>query len=247
MYNEFSRSELLLGPEAMKKLSISKIAVFGIGGVGSFAAEALARCRVGSLVLIDNDVVDITNINRQLIALHSTVGRFKTDVMRERLLDINPDISAETHRMFYLPGQALDFLDECDYIIDAIDTVSAKLGLIEEAKRRGIPIISAMGCGNKLDPTLFKVDDIANTSVCPLCKAVRTGLKKRGIVGLKVVYSTEEPQKVTVPQTVAPQTATPQVARRSIPGSVSFVPSVAGLLLAGEVVREIIGELIESI
>lgn len=249
MLYEFSRTELLLGAEAMKKLAGSTVAVFGIGGVGSFAVEGLARSGIGKLVLIDDDCICLTNINRQLHATRKTVGQPKVDVMKQRILDINPRVDVITHQAFYLPegsGQLLS--SDYNYIIDAIDTVTAKIDLVVKASHLNVPIISCMGAGNKLDPSRFEIADIYETSVCPLAKVMRRELRKRGIPNLKVVYSREQP---LIPQATedfschtncicpksSPRTCT---VRRSIPGSVAFVPSVAGLLLASEVVRDII-------
>lgn len=231
--NIFSRAELLLGEEALEKLRSARVALFGIGGVGSFAAEALARGGVGHITLVDGDTVSITNINRQLIALHSTVGKEKTAVMAERIADISPETEVETYPVVY-GAENRDLLDfsTYDYVIDAIDTVTSKLILIEEAKKAGVPVISCMGTGNKFHPERFEVTDISKTSVCPLAKVMRKELKVRGIKNVKVVYSKEEPQK--------PATST-ETGKRQIPGSLSFVPPVAGLLLAGEVIRHIAG------
>lgn len=231
--NIFSRAELLLGEEALEKLRSARVALFGIGGVGSFAAEALARGGVGHITLVDGDTVSITNINRQLIALHSTVGKEKTAVMAERIADISPETEVETYPVVY-GAENWDLLDfsTYDYVIDAIDTVTSKLILIEEAKKAGVPVISCMGTGNKFHPERFEVTDISKTSVCPLAKVMRKELKVRGIKNVKVVYSKEEPQK--------PAEST-ETGKRQIPGSLSFVPPVAGLLLAGEVIRHIAG------
>ena len=230
--NIFSRAELLLGEEALHKLRSARVALFGIGGVGSFAAEALARGGVGHITL-DGDTVSITNINRQLIALHSTVGKEKTAVMAERIADISPETEVETYPVVY-GAENRDLLDfsTYDYVIDAIDTVTSKLILIEEAKKAGVPVISCMGTGNKFHPERFEVTDISKTSVCPLAKVMRKELKVRGIKNVKVVYSKEEPQKPA---------ESPETGKRQIPGSLSFVPPVAGLLLAGEVIRHIAG------
>lgn len=229
----FSRAELLLGEEALEKLRSARVALFGIGGVGSFAAEALARGGVGHITLVDGDTVSITNINRQLIALHSTVGKEKTAVMAERIADISPETEVETYPVVY-GAENRDLLDfsTYDYVIDAIDTVTSKLILIEEAKKAGVPVISCMGTGNKFHPERFEVTDISKTSVCPLAKVMRKELKVRGIKNVKVVYSKEEPQK--------PAEST-ETGKRQIPGSLSFVPPVAGMLLAGEVIRHIAG------
>ena len=231
--NIFSRAELLLGEEALHKLRSTRVALFGIGGVGSFAAEALARGGVGHITLVDGDPVSITNINRQLIALHSTVGKEKTAVMAERIADISPETEVETYPVVY-GAENRDLLDfsTYDYVIDAIDTVTSKLILIEEAKKAGVPVISCMGTGNKFHPERFEVTDISKTSVCPLAKVMRKELKVRGIKNVKVVYSKEEPQKPA---------ESPETGKRQIPGSLSFVPPVAGLLLAGEVIRHIAG------
>ena len=231
--NIFSRAELLLGEEALEKLRSARVALFGIGGVGSFAAEALARGGVGHITLVDGDTVSITNINRQLIALHSTVGKEKTAVMAERIADISPETEVETYPVVY-GAENRDLLDfsTYDYVIDAIDTVTSKLILIEEAKKAGVPVISCMGTGNKFHPERFEVTDISKTSVCHLAKVMRKELKVRGIKNVKVVYSKEEPQKPA---------ESPETGKRQIPGSLSFVPPVAGLLLAGEVIRHIAG------
>ena len=229
----FMREEMLLGQEALAKLRRARVAVFGIGGVGSFAAEALARGGIGHLTLVDGDVVSVSNINRQLIALHSTVGRPKVEVMAERIRDICPETEVNIFQTVYGAEnrELLDF-SAYDYIVDAIDMVTSKLILIEEAKKAGTPILCSMGTGNKLDPTRFEVADIAKTSVCPLAKVMRKELKQRGISGVKVVYSREEARK---PEVVREE------GRRAVPGSISFVPSSAGLILAGEVIREIAG------
>ena len=235
MINEFSRTELLLGADGMEKLKRARVAVFGIGGVGSYAVEALARAGIGALDLIDNDVISLTNINRQIIALHSTVGLPKTDVMAARVRDINPECEVRTYQTFYGPDTAEEFdFAQYDYIIDAIDTVTGKLALAVNAQKANTPIISSMGTGNKLDPTAFTVTDIYKTSFCPLARIMRKELRKRGIERLKVVYSEEE---ALTPEGVTEEL--PQ-GRRSIPGSVSFVPSVAGLILAGEVIKDIV-------
>lgn len=233
MLNEFLRTELLFGREAMQKLESSHVAVFGIGGVGGHAAEALARSGIGALDLIDNDTVSLSNLNRQIVALRSTVGRYKADVMKERIQDINPEAKVRALRLFYLPETADELdLGKYDYIVDAVDTVTAKLELAVRAKAAGVPLISCMGAGNKLDPTAFTVTDISKTSVCPLARVMRRELKKRGITSLKVVYSTE-PARTPLPCEEGD-------ARRAVPGSVAFVPSVAGLIAAGEVIRDLI-------
>lgn len=229
----FMREEMLLGQEALAKLRAAKVAVFGIGGVGSFAAEALARGGVGHLALVDGDVVSVSNINRQLIALHSTIGRAKVEVMAERIHDICPETEVETFACVYgAENRNLLNFSDYDYIVDAIDMVTSKLILIEEAKKAGTPVICSMGTGNKLDPTRFEVADIAKTVVCPLAKVMRKELKQRGISGVKVVYSREEPRKPQIQR---------EGGRRAVPGSISFVPSAAGLILAGEVIRELSG------
>ena len=235
MLNEFSRTELLLGEVNIKKLRNACIMVLGVGGVGSHCIEALARSGVGKLILVDNDTVSLTNINRQAIAFHSTVGKFKTKVMEEQIKDICPDIEVVTHEMFVLPNNIDElFQEKPDYIIDAIDTVTAKLVLVEKARELNIPIISSMGTGNKLHGELFEITDISKTSVCPLCKVMRKELKNRGIYHLKVLYSKEQPV-----DTKGRSTGEDAGQRRAIPGSVSFVPPVAGLLIAGEVIRDI--------
>ena len=237
MINEFSRTELLLGTDGMERLKKASVMVFGIGGVGSHCVEALARSGVGTLILIDNDTVSLTNINRQSIALHSTEGRYKTEVRKEKIADICPEIRVRTYERFVLTDNLGDILDERpDYIIDAIDTVTAKLTLVCEARKRGIPIISSMGTGNKLHPEMFEITDITKTSVCPLCKVMRKELKNRGIGHLKVVFSKEKPI-----DTSGRDTGEDAGVRRSIPGSISFTPPVAGLLIAGEVIRELAG------
>lgn len=239
MADQYSRTELLLGEEGVARLRDAAVMIFGVGGVGSHCIEALARSGIGRLVLIDNDAVSITNINRQSIAYHSTIGRMKTDVMRERIRDIDPSIRVTTYETFVLPdnlGEILDAEPEVDYVVDAIDTVSAKIALAEETLKRGIPLISSMGTGNKLHPELFEIADLADTSVCPLCRVMRRELKQRGITHLKVLYSREKPVDVS-----GRSTDEDSGMRRSIPGSVSFVPPVAGLLIAGEVIRTLAG------
>ena len=232
MSEQFVRTEAMLGSDTVEKLKNARVAVFGIGGVGSYTVEALARAGVGALDLIDSDAVAMSNINRQIIATHSTVGRDKVEVAKERIADINPSCVVRTYKTFYLPENAGDFdLSVYDYIVDAIDTVSGKISLVMGATAVGTPIISSMGTGNKLDPTRFEVADIYKTSVCPLARVMRTELKKRGIKKLKVVYSKEEP--------VALKSTLEDSVRRSVPASVSFVPSVAGLIIAGEVIKDI--------
>lgn len=236
IHEEHIRTAMVLGEKAVERLQNAHVAVFGIGGVGSYICEGLARAGVGALDLFDSDAVSLSNINRQLVALHSTVGRPKTEVMRDRILDINPDCRVTVHNVFYLPENADSFpLDTYDYVADAIDTVSAKLELAVRAKRANVPLISSMGTGNKLDPTRFCVTDISKTEGCPLARVMRRELKARGITHLKVVYSTELP--VTRPAD-APTEAT-EHSRRAVPGSLSFVPSVAGLILAGEIIKDL--------
>lgn len=239
MVNEYSRTELLIGEEGTARLKKASVVVFGVGGVGSHCIEALARSGLGRLVLVDNDTVSITNINRQSIASHSTVGRYKTEVMRERIGDICPEIRVETFETFVLPDNIEELIEQAgnvDYMIDAIDTVSAKIAIAELAERKKIRLISSMGTGNKLHPELFEIADLKDTSVCPLCRVMRKELKNRGITHLKVVYSKEKPV-----DTGGRQTGEDPGVRRSVPGSISFVPPVAGLLIAGEVIRELAG------
>lgn len=237
MINEYSRTELLIGLEGMERLRGASVLVFGVGGVGSHCIEALARSGIGHLILVDNDTVSLTNINRQSIALHGTVGQYKTKVMKEKIRDIDPAIRVDTYETFVLPDNVETvFREQPDYVIDAIDTVTAKLAVIEYAQERGIPVISSMGTGNKLHPELFEITDISKTSVCPLCRVMRRELKARGIAHLKVVYSKEKPV-----DTSGRETGEDPGARRSVPGSISFVPPAAGLLIAGEVIRELAG------
>lgn len=249
MLDQFARTQLLLGEEGIKKLRISRVAVFGIGGVGGYVCEALVRSGVGKFDLIDDDKVCLTNINRQIIATHKTIGRYKVDVMKERMLDIYPDADITVRKCFFLPDNADDFpFDEYDYIVDAVDTVSAKIELVVQAQKHNVPIISCMGAGNKLDASLFKVADIYKTQTCPLAKVMRKELRKRGIKSLKVVYSEEEPKRPIEDMAISCRTGCvcPPGAqhkctqRRDIPGSVAFVPSVAGMIIAGEVVRDLI-------
>lgn len=230
--DQFSRTELLVGAEGIERLRNSRVAVFGIGGVGGYVVEALARSGVGTLDLIDNDKVSLTNLNRQIIAMHSTIGRYKVDVAKKRVLDINPAAVVNTYRTFFVPETAADFdFHAYDYVVDAIDTVTGKIQLIVQADSACTPVISCMGAGNKMDPTAFRVADIYQTSVCPLAKVMRRELKKRGIRKLKVVYSEEVPIEVK---------AAAETEKKRIPGSNAFVPSVAGLIIAGEVVRELL-------
>lgn len=235
--NEFSRTKLLLGAEAMEKLKNARVAVFGIGGVGGYAVEALARSGVGALDLIDDDRVCLTNINRQIIATRSTVGQYKVDVAKARVEDINPKCTVRVYKTFYTPETAGEFdFTQYDYIIDAIDTVTGKIELVMQAQKAGTPIISSMGAGNKLDPTAFEVADIYKTSICPLARVMRRELKKRGVKKLKVVYSKEEALTPIVTDDNHESTE-----RRQIPGSTAFVPSVAGLIIGGEVIKDIVG------
>jgi len=250
MLNQFSRTELLLGNEAMEKLSKARVAVFGIGGVGGFTVEALARSGVGTFDLFDDDKVCLTNVNRQIIATRKTVGKYKVEVMKERILDINPRAVVNAHQTFYLPENADQFdFSEYTYIVDAIDTVTAKIELVMRANQCNVPIISCMGAGNKLDPTMFEVADIYKTSVCPLAKVMRKELRARGIKKLKVVYSKEPARRPIEDMSIScrnhcicpPGAERKCTDRRDIPGSVSFVPSVAGLIIAGEVIKDITG------
>ena len=243
MKEQFSRTGRLLGKEAMEKLQNSRVAVFGIGGVGGYTVEALARSGVGTIDLIDNDEVCFSNLNRQIIATHKSIGRLKVDVMKERILDINPDAIVHTHPCFFLPANKEEFdFSQYSYVVDAVDTVTAKIALVLEAKAAGTPIISCMGAGNKLDPTAFEVTDIYKTSVCPLAKVMRRELKKRNVKHLKVVYSKEEAltpiEEEKKEEGVAQEFKSEK--RRATPGSVAFVPSVAGLILAGEVIKDLI-------
>ncbi len=230
--NQFSRTAMILGEENLSKLKKSSVAVFGLGGVGSYVVEGLARCGVGGFVLVDDDTVDLTNLNRQIIALHSTLGQVKVDVAKARILDINPNANVSTHKIFYTKESSPGIIDGCDYVVDAIDTVSSKLALVATCKQNEIPVISCMGTGNKLDPTMFEVADIFSTSVCPLCRVMRHELRKIGVGALKVVYSKEPP--------LEPINDSLDSNGKRTPGSVSFVPSVAGLIIASEVVRDLI-------
>ena len=229
----FSRTEMLIGEESLSKLKNSRVAVFGVGGVGGYVAEALVRAGLGNIDLIDNDTVSESNLNRQIIALHSTIGKMKTQVMSQRLLDINPDLRVMIHNKFVLPENIDEFdFSAYDHIVDAIDTVSGKLAIIEKAYFLGKPVISSMGTGNKLDPTKFEITDINKTSVCPLARVMRYELKKKGVKKLKVLYSKEEPIKPTVQETTEKG--------KVVPGSISFVPSVAGLIIASQVIKDLI-------
>ena len=234
MLNQFSRTEILIGCEAIKKLQNSHIAVFGVGGVGGYVVEALVRSGIGSITLVDNDKVALTNLNRQIIALNSTLGEYKVDVMKKRVLDINPNVKVETYKTFFLPENSNEFnFKKYDYIIDAIDTVKSKIELAVIAEKFNIPIVSAMGAGNKLDPTKFIVSDIYKTSVCPLARVIRQELKKRGVKKLKVVYSKETPIKPV-------EIKEDGVNKRTIAGSTSFCPSVMGLIMASVVIQDLI-------
>ncbi len=250
MLNQFSRTQLLLGADGMEKLSAARVAVFGIGGVGGYTVEALARSGVGTLDLIDDDRVCLTNVNRQIFATRKTVGQYKVDVARERILEINPDAVVHTYKTFYAPQTAAQFdFTQYDYVVDAIDTVTGKLELVEQAQSAGVPIISSMGAGNKMDPTAFEVTDIYKTTVCPLARVMRRELKKRGIRKLKVVYSREPAMTPIDDMTIScrthcicpPGTARKCTQRRQVPGSNAFVPPVAGLILAAEVVKDLSG------
>ncbi|MDE6604320.1 MAG: tRNA threonylcarbamoyladenosine dehydratase [Lachnospiraceae bacterium] len=263
MREEFSRTEMLLGGEAMEKLTRSRVAVFGVGGVGGYVCEALARSGVGALDLIDKDMVALSNINRQIIATHRTVGREKTDVMRERILDINPEAVVRVYPCFFLPENADSFpFEEYDYVVDAVDTVTAKIELVMRAREKDVPIISSMGAGNKLDSTAFRVADIYETKVCPLARVMRRELKKRDVEHLKVVYSEEKPivpagdhaadeqegygaetvRRSQINETADGGEGRRDVPRRQTPGSAAFVPSVAGLIIAGEVVKDLVAD-----
>lgn len=250
MLNQFSRTELLFGKEAMEKLARSRVAVFGIGGVGGYTVEALARSNIGALDLIDDDKVCLTNINRQIVATRKTIGKYKVDVAEERVKEINPDIEVRTYKTFYMPETSVEFdFSQYDYVVDAIDTVTGKIEMIVRAKECNVPIISSMGAGNKLDPTKFEVADIYETSICPLAKAMRKELRKRNIDSLKVVYSKEPAITPIEDMSIScrtncicpPGTARKCTERRQVPGSNAFVPSVAGLIIAGEVIKDLTG------
>lgn len=250
MLNQFSRTELLIGKEAMEKLHKAKVAIFGIGGVGSFVVEGLVRAGVENFILVDDDKVCLTNLNRQIIATRKTVGKYKVDVAKERILEINPNAKVETIQEFFMP-ESKEILDKtADYIVDCVDTVTAKIELVVRANKLKIPIISCMGTGNKLDPTKFEVTDIYKTTICPLAKVMRKELRARGVKNLKVVYSKEEPIKLDDNLECSckngcicpPGTKRKCTARNQVPGSISFVPSVAGLIIAGEVIKDIINQ-----
>ena len=248
MLHQFSRTQLLVGAGAMEKLKGARVAVFGIGGVGGYVCEGLVRSGVGAFDLIDDDKVCLTNLNRQIIATRKTVGKYKVDVMRERMLEINPDCDVRVHKCFYLPETAAEFnFSDYDYVVDAVDTVTAKVTLVLEAQKAGVPIISCMGAGNKLDPSRFRVADIYKTQGCPLARVMRTALRKRGVKKLKVVYSDEIPTRPIEDMSIScrshcicpPGAKHKCTERRDIPGSTAFVPSVAGLIIAGEVVKDL--------
>lgn len=241
MLEEFSRTELLIGKDGIKKLQNSKVAVFGIGGVGSYVVEGLVRAGIGNFILIDNDEVSVSNINRQIIATQKTIGKPKVEVAKERILEINPNANVEIYKEFFMPDSKDLFDNTVDYIVDCIDTVTAKIELVLRANKLNIPIISSMGTGNKLDPTKFEVTDISKTEVCPLAKIMRKELKARGIKKLKVVYSKETPIKLEAKNKDSIMEENMKISKRKqVPGSISFVPSVAGLIIAGEVVKDLI-------
>ena len=251
MLNQFSRTELLIGKEGIKKLQKAKVAIFGIGGVGSFVVEGLVRAGVENFVLVDDDKICLTNLNRQIIATRKTIGKYKVDVMKERILEINPNANVETYQEFYMPNSENKILDKTiDYVVDSIDTVTAKIELVMNCNELGIPIISSMGTGNKLDPSRFEITDIYKTSICPLAKVMRKELRKREIKKLKVIYSKEEPIKPDETLECScktncicpPGTKRKCAERNQVPGSISFVPSVAGLMIAGEVIKDIISK-----
>ena len=242
MLNQFSRTELLIGKEGIEKLHNAKVAVFGIGGVGSFVVEGLVRAGIGNFILVDNDKISITNLNRQLIATNKTIGKYKVEVCKERILEINPNANVEIHKEFFMP-ESKEILDNTiSYIVDAVDTVTAKIELVLRANKLQIPIISSMGTGNKLDPTKFEITDIYKTSICPLAKVMRKELKSRGIKKLKVLYSKEEPKKIEPIKEESNELETKGNTQNPVPGSISFVPSVAGLIIAGEVIKDIINK-----
>ena len=241
--NKFARTKLLLGQDGIDKLQASRVAVFGVGGVGGYVCEALVRSGIGTFDIIDNDKVCESNINRQIIATTKTIGRDKVDVMRERMQDINPDVTVNIHKCFFLPENADEFpFEEYDYVVDAVDTVTAKIALVMKCKEKNVPIIISMGAGNKLDASAFKVSDIYKTKVCPLAKVMRHELKKRGVKKLKVVYSEELPLTPVNDGTNVCEKEDSTIVKRATPGSVAFVPSVAGLIIAGEVVKDLTNE-----
>ena len=249
MLNQFSRTELLIGKEGIEKLKKSKVAIFGIGGVGSFVVEGLVRAGVENFVLIDDDKICLTNLNRQIIATRKTIGKYKADVAKERILEINPNANVEVYKEFYMPDSKTNIINkELSYIVDCVDTVTAKIEIIMQAKKENIPVISSMGTGNKLDPSKFEITDIYKTNICPLAKVMRKELRKRNIDSLKVIYSEEEPIKPDDTSSSScktncicpPGTKRKCTIRNQVPGSISFVPSVAGLMIAGEIVKDII-------
>lgn len=249
MLNQFSRTELLIGKEGIEKLKNSKVAIFGIGGVGSFVVEGLVRAGVENFVLIDDDKICLTNLNRQIIATRKTIGKYKADVAKERILEINPNANVEVYKEFYMPDSKTNIINkELSYVVDCVDTVTAKIEIIMQAKKENIPVISSMGTGNKLDPTKFEITDIYKTNICPLAKVMRKELRKRNIESLKVIYSEEEPIKPDDTSSSScktncicpPGTKRKCTIRNQVPGSISFVPSVAGLMIAGEIVKDII-------
>ena len=249
MLNQFSRTQLLLGSEAMELLGKKKVAVFGIGGVGGYVCEALVRSGIGAFDLVDDDKVSLTNLNRQIIATRKTVGKYKTEVMRDRMLEINPEVKVDIHKCFFLPENADEFpFEEYDYIVDAVDTVTAKIELILRSQKAGKPIISAMGAGNKLDAGRLRIADIYETKICPLARVMRRELKKRDVKNLKVVYSDEPPISPVEDMSIScltnctcpPEEQRESSERRSIPGSTAFVPAVAGLLIAGEIIKDLV-------
>ena len=249
MLNQFSRTELLIKEDGIQKLQKAKVAIFGIGGVGSFAVEGLVRSGIGNFILVDDDKICLTNLNRQIIATRKTIGKYKVDVMEERILEINPDAKIQTYQEFYMPNSKTNIITEdIDYVIDCVDTVTAKIEIVKRCKELDIPIISAMGTGNKLDPSRFEITDIYKTSICPLAKVMRKELRKRNIDSLKVIYSKEEPIEIDEYSNSScktncicpPGTKRKCTIRNQVPGSISFVPSVVGLMIAGEVIREII-------
>lgn len=237
MNNQFSRTEMIIGKKGVQKLRSSKIAIFGLGGVGSFAVEALVRAGIENFVLIDNDTISLTNINRQLLATHKTIGKFKVDVAKERILEINPNAKIEIFKEFFLPSSKSKIItDDLDYVIDCVDTVTAKIEIIIRCKNLDVPVISSMGTGNKLEPSKLEITDIYNTNICPLAKTMRKELRKRNINNVKVIYSKEEPIKVSN----VIDSSEEAESKKHVPGSISFVPSVAGLMIAGEVIRDIL-------
>ena len=249
--NQFSRTELLIGKKGLNKLKNAKVAIFGIGGVGTFVVEGLVRAGIGNFILVDDDKVCLTNLNRQIIATRKTIGKYKVDVEKERILEINPNANVETYKEFFMPNSTVDIIkDDITYVVDCIDTVSGKIEIIQQCKNLKIPVISAMGTGNKLDPTKLEVTDIYKTNICPLAKVMRKELRKRNIESLKVVYSREEPIKpdqnlersCKVNCICPPGTKRKCAQRNQVPGSISFVPSVAGLIISVEIVRDIIGK-----